>query len=97
MASVYVLWAEGTSRFKVGYTKGAVDERAAQIMSMSPFPLRIVAEAQGGRKQEMAIHYALRPYRVHGEWFDLPEETVWWLFSEMGVDVTREKAIGAAQ
>lgn len=84
---VYVLWAEGTSRFKVGYTKGDVDERAAQIMAMSPVPLRIVAERAGGRKAEMSLHHALRPFRCHGEWFDLPEDAVWWLFEQCGIDV----------
>jgi hypothetical protein len=82
---VYVLWAEGTRRFKIGYTRGLVDDRAAAIMAMSPLPLRIVAEALGTRRDEMRLHAALRQYRSHGEWFSLPEPAVWWLLRQCGI------------
>lgn len=88
---VYVLWAEGTHRFKVGYTRVGVDRRALEIAAMSPLALRIVAEAQGGPPMERRLHDALRRYRVHGEWFDLPEDAVWWLLGQCGADVQRER------
>lgn len=84
-SSLYVLWAEYTWLFKVGYMHGSVDERALQIAAMSPLPLRIVAERAGGRRDELALHIALRQYRDHGEWFFLPEHAVRWLLGQFGI------------
>lgn len=82
---VYMLWAEGTSRFKIGYTGRTVDARAADIMAYSPLALRIVAERPGTPRQERAMHTALRKFRVHGEWFDLPEPAVWHALRWFGI------------
>lgn len=84
-SSVYVLWAEGTHRFKIGWTKGSVDERAAQIMAMSPLPLRIVAEGDGTKQQEGWLHAQLHRFRAHGEWFVLPEDAVRWLLGAFDI------------
>jgi hypothetical protein len=85
-SSVYLLWAVGTQLFKVGYTHASVDQRAAAIMAMSPIPLRIIAERPGGRADELALHVALRQYRQHGEWFQLPEDAVFWALEQFGIE-----------
>lgn len=82
--SVYLLWGEGTTRFKVGFTHGNVDNRAATIMAYSPVPLRILGARYGSPQDEKLLHYELRSYRVHGEWFSLPEPIVWSLLRWFG-------------
>jgi hypothetical protein len=84
---IYVLWAEGTPLFKIGTTKGTVDRRVRDIAAMSPLRIRIIAEARGGRADELRLHIALREFRDHAEWFALPEEAVWWVLGQCGVDV----------
>lgn len=84
---VYVLWAEGTVRFKIGYTHGlTVHQRASHIETSSPFPLRILAAKPGTMKREHELHLALRDYRVHREWFELPEPAVWWLMKQFDIE-----------
>lgn len=92
--TVYLLWAVGTRRFKIGYTAGSVDVRAAQIAAMSPLPLRIVAERAGDVALERALHAELRRFRLHGEWFSLPEQAVWRVLEQFGIG--REQVHAAA-
>jgi len=84
-ARIYVLWAEGTSRFKVGYTSRSVGSRALEIEAASPFPLHIVGSRTGTKADEQQIHRRLRRYRVQREWFALPEPAVWWLVRWFGL------------
>lgn len=86
-SSVYLLWAEGTTRFKIGYTSGSVDDRASVIQAYSPFPLRIVGEMPGTMQLERYLHNWLRSFRRHGEWFDLPESAVWAVLKRFGCNV----------
>jgi hypothetical protein len=89
---VYVLWAEGTDRFKIGYTADPIRKRCTAIDYMSPIPLRVVAVTPGDRAKERDLHFALRSFRTHGEWFRLPEDAAWWLFDQCGVDVEAVKS-----
>ena len=42
MGTVYMLWAEDTDRFKIGYTaRKTADERALALQTGCPFPIRI--------------------------------------------------------
>lgn len=82
-----MLWAEGTHFFKIGLTHRSVDERALAIQTSSPFPIRIVAEREGARADEMKIHFMLKNFRAHGEWFLLPEWIAWVALDWFGVDV----------
>lgn len=84
---IYLLWAEGTSVFKIGFTQRSVNERAVVIEANSPLPLRIVAEREGSRYEESGLHLALRAFHSHGEWFDLPEAVAWSVLERFGVDV----------
>lgn len=89
---VYVLWAEGTDRFKIGYTADPIKKRCSAIDYMSPIPLRVVAVALGDRTRERALHSALHEFRTHGEWFRLTEDAAWWLFEQCGVNVEEARA-----
>lgn len=90
--SVYVLWAEHTRLFKIGYTGESVAKRARAIDGMSPLAIRVVGTMSGDRSTERALHRALSQYRAHGEWFSLSEEAAWWLIELCGVDVEAVRA-----
>lgn len=83
-SKAYVFWAEGTTLFKVGRTRGHVDDRLRNVAAMSPLPLKCLAEGYGGSARETYLHKHLAPYRHHGEWFDLPDEKIFWLLGQFG-------------
>ncbi|WP_443192884.1 GIY-YIG nuclease family protein [Methylobacterium sp. NMS14P] len=87
MSTVYLLWAEGTDRFKVGYTGGSVDARASQLETGCPYPIRILGERHWNSAGERRLHRLLDAYRVHREWFALPEAIVWPLLRFFRVDL----------
>lgn len=81
---LYLLWAENSTIFKIGFTQVGVAERATVIESMSPLPIRVLGAIQGSRFDEGSLHIELGQYRSHGEWFSLPEEAVWPLLQRFG-------------
>lgn len=81
---VYLLWAQGTHRFKIGSTKGPVEKRVAAMQTSSPFPLVIQGVIEGSTGIERRLHERLRNFRVVGEWFDLPEAIVWQVLTWFG-------------
>lgn len=88
----YLLWAKDTSFFKIGFTKGCVDQRTIQIQTSSPLVLLIQGERQGTRRDEAGLHSKLSEYRVSGEWFSLPETVLWPLLAFFGRSIPREAA-----
>lgn len=81
---LYLLWGEGTHSFKVGFTRGFVNNRAYTIEAYSPVRLRILGQKSGSMEDEKDLHGALSRYRSHGEWFVLPEPVVWRLLEFFG-------------
>lgn len=47
----------------------APESRLKSLDIWSPFPLEIIATAEGGNGHERAVHWHLRDDRLHGEWF----------------------------
>lgn len=82
---VYLLWAEYTSMFKIGYTAGCVGQRAVAIESCSPIRLRVIGDIPGTYQTERQWHKTLQQFRAHGEWFDLPESITWQVFRAFGL------------
>lgn len=66
---VYVLGSTETRRVKIGHSTD-VPKRAADIQRMSPVPLTVLGQFEGGLELEGALHKRFRPFRTHGEWFD---------------------------
>jgi hypothetical protein len=54
---------------KIGFTKGDVWERLAQLQTGCPMELQLLGTGPGGRLMEGRIHAILKDYRAHGEWF----------------------------
>ena len=66
---VYVLGSTETRRVKIGHSTD-VPKRLAGIQRMSPVPLTVLDQFEGGVELEAALHAHFRPFRTHGEWFD---------------------------
>jgi hypothetical protein len=74
---VYLMWAKGTPRYKVGYSINPT-QRAVQLSTGSPYPIVIIHSfaTDDMARDEAMIKEAFSPYRVHGEWFELPEAAI---------------------
>ena len=75
---VYLVEAQGTGRYKIGYTTSSIATRIAQLQTGCPD--RIVETASHVTSipsmLEMAMHNVLRNKCVGGEWFELTAEDV---------------------
>lgn len=65
---VYFIEGVGTGLVKIGWTID-VAARWADLSTMSPAPLNLLAVMPGGRTKEQELHGLLAEYRHHGEWF----------------------------
>jgi hypothetical protein len=84
---IYLLWAEFTTLFKIGITSRQVGQRALDIQSSSPYPLRVIGHRYGTYEIERSIHRQLVQYKTRGEWYDLPEPIVWQLIKWLGFEL----------
>lgn len=66
---VYVIGNCDSPRAKIGRSK-SVGIRLGTIQRMSPVPLSILWQTEGGSELESALHRRFGNQRVHGEWFD---------------------------
>lgn len=66
---VYVIGNCDSPRAKIGRSK-SVEIRLGTIQRMSPVPLSILWQTEGGSELESALHRRFGGQRVHGEWFD---------------------------
>ena len=85
---VYVLWAKHTQLYKIGYTSlgtSGVMERMKPIQGYCPTKVDVIVHFPGTPGLEKRLHRNFKEYRVEGEWFELPEECVWWLIDQDGV------------
>lgn len=69
---VYIFQAKDTSLYKIGYTTLRLEERLDALQTGCPFPLLILAFFPGTQVDERELHRQLAPYRMQGEWFNLP-------------------------
>ena len=76
---VYLIQAVGTNRYKIGR---AIDpnKRIERLGQQSAFPLKLLGTLYTDDfiLQEKRLHNVAAHYRIHGEWFELPES---WLIS----------------
>lgn len=71
---VYLIWAEKTPRYKVGKSSNP-ERRLKQLRQQSCYPLTLIAQQyfENVLAHELRIHKLLNEFRVHGEWFELPD------------------------
>ena len=70
---VYLIVAEGTSRYKIGRTTNLAN-RIEALRQQGPYPLKVVSAfyTDDCVAQEARLHTLAFDYRRHGEWFELP-------------------------
>jgi len=72
-ADTYIIKAVITNRFKVGVSY-QVGHRLYSMQGVSPDELKLVFTLPG-HKWEKILHDRLKKHRVHGEWFDLNDDS----------------------
>lgn len=74
---VYLIHAEGTSRYKIGKTEN-IKARLKSLKSKSPYPLSVIKAIPSNRITELEswLHGYFADYRVNGEWFELSNEAI---------------------
>lgn len=72
---VYVFHAVGTTNYKAGLTLTGVEKRLSTLQVASAYPLRTVGCLKVAKpdKAECVLHTLLSGYRMHGEWFSIPD------------------------
>lgn len=67
---VYLIGSEENHLVKIGRSTN-VPARIAALQSGSPIRLALLWQTEGGAKLEAALHRWFKPFRTHGEWFEL--------------------------
>jgi hypothetical protein len=71
---IYLIWAEGTNRFKIGKTKGSPYRRLKNLSTGSSQKLELVGVLLTDTLtvKEKEFHQRFAKYRTEGEWFQFP-------------------------
>lgn len=77
---IYIIRAAGTSKYKIGFTDRAVEERMKELQTGSPDPLKIIHVFDGTFEDEKRLHLECDDFRIQGEWFDMNEDKLWAVF-----------------
>jgi hypothetical protein len=72
---VYIIWAVGTPRYKIGRTNNP-QRRLWELGLQSCYPLELIAtrRTKDCEAYEKRLHLLLHKWRVFGEWFELPKD-----------------------
>ena len=73
---IYLVKAEGTNLYKIGYTASTAESRIKAMHSGCPHKLSIVEEVVGSQEKERWLHETFSENRKHGEWFEFDEEII---------------------
>lgn len=72
---VYFIHEKTSGRTKIGTSK-QLGQRLENIQACCPMPLECVAYFPGNSEVETEVHEMFSAFRLHGEWFALPIETL---------------------
>lgn len=77
---VYIFRARDTNFYKIGRTRGTqqnIQRRLNMLRTGCPFQLDVAAIfSLENHNMERIVHHTMDEWRVHGEWFDIPENKV---------------------
>ena len=73
---IYLVKAEGTNLYKIGYTGGKAKNRVKAMQTGCPYKLSIIKEVDGSQYREKLLHEAFLGKRKQGEWFEFDDETL---------------------
>jgi len=73
---VYMMWATGTNRYKIGITNN-LKRRLNDVNNSSPYKTEIIAWCLGFEKDEHDVQRLVESYHVWHEWYEMkPQEAV---------------------
>ena len=87
---IYLIRAEKTNLYKIGYTSGKAEDRVKALQTGCPHKISIVRELMGDQTREKRLHSIFSKYRKEGEWFEFDKETLKKVEDEM-VFTTKEE------
>lgn len=77
--SVYLIWAEGTNRYKIGKSTD-LKKRLKSLQTSCPYPIHLIHRIRCVNTSisdvELGLHICYSESRVNGEWFELDREAV---------------------
>jgi hypothetical protein len=84
---VYLIWAKGTSDFKIGVTKD-LKARLSTLQTANANALEIVAsiECADPERKEAYLHEKYREFARSGEWFSVPPWAIAELLADFAID-----------
>ncbi len=71
---IYFILARKSNKIKIGFTRNGARRRLSAAQTYSPENLELLLEVPGEQDEESEIHFRLRAFRSHGEWFDFTAE-----------------------
>ena len=74
LGMVYLMWAEGTDFYKIGFTRHSPSKRLEQVRTNCPFRVQLVGTTPARMMDEQNLHFYLSGCRLNGEWFVVREE-----------------------
>tara|TARA_R110000823_G_scaffold187859_1_gene320001 strand:+ start:753 stop:1256 length:504 start_codon:yes stop_codon:yes gene_type:complete len=90
---VYLIKAENTDLYKIGYTEGRIKDRVKGLQTGCPHMLSIIEQCSGSIAHEQHLHQVFEDNRTHGEWFEFNEETLKKVIDTMTSVIDTEKDI----
>ena len=87
---IYLIRAEKTNLYKIGYTSGKVEDRVKGLQTGCPYKISVVRELMGDQAKEKRLHNVFSKFRKKGEWFEFDKETLKKVEDEM-VSTTEEE------
>ncbi len=73
---IYLVKAEGTNLYKIGYTGGKVRNRVKSMQTGCPHKLSVIKKVEGSKYREKLLHEAFSSKQRQGEWFEFNDENL---------------------
>ena len=73
---IYLIKAEETNLYKIGYTAGSAEDRLNGMQTGCPHKLSIVKTVKGDVRQEKWLHKSFSNNKKRGEWFEFSDDEV---------------------
>tara|TARA_R100001510_G_scaffold51952_1_gene52258 strand:+ start:315 stop:827 length:513 start_codon:yes stop_codon:yes gene_type:complete len=70
---IYLIKAEETNLYKIGYTAGSPKTRMESLQTGCPHKLVLFEHMNGSIEKEKWLHETFKEYRKQGEWFEFDD------------------------
>ena len=80
---IYLIKAEETNLYKIGYTAGTTEDRIKGLQTGCPYKLSTVIDVDGSLQKEKCLQKTFEKYKKQGEWFEFNEKTLKKVCEEM--------------